>query len=196
MDSHRTTTVESLTLEEFERLPNEEGFRLELVRGMLAREPGPGFRHGWLANRLGHYLEVYAEETRRGLVSGEAGFVLVEEPPTVRFPDVAWVSTKRFPSGEELPERYVLGGPDLAVEIVSPFDRLTEIQEKVFEYLAAGTRMVWIVDPDTRSVTVWRSRDQVRALTVGDQLDGSDVLPGFRLDVSTLFHVPRSRSGE
>ncbi|HUP00585.1 MAG TPA: Uma2 family endonuclease [Gemmatimonadota bacterium] len=78
-------------------------------------------------------------------------------------------------------------GPDLAVEIVSPSNTAADIQEKVLEYLAAGSRLVWVVHPRSRSVTVYRSREEIRVLVEGESLEGDDVLPGFRLGVSELL---------
>lgn len=116
------------------------------------------------------------------------GFVLEEDPPTARLPDVAWVPPERVPEtgyGTSLWRQ----GPDLAVEVTSPSNSWTEIQEKVTEYLAAGTRLVWVVDPPTRTVTTYRPGVRARRLSVGEELDGEDVLPGFGVDLAEYFDV-------
>lgn len=194
MSADRADTVEPLTLEEFQRLPEEDEHRVELVRGRIVREPRPGARHGWLAGRIYVILEAYGRETGFGMAAIETGFLLAEDPPTVRGPDVAFIAEERLPA-EGIPVGFWPLAPDLAVEVVSPSNSAAEIQEKVLDYLAVGTRLVWVVDPDTGSVTVYRSRDDVRVRTKGDALDGGDVLPGFRLEVTDLFEPPDVRTG-
>lgn len=186
MAGSMTETSERLvTLAEFERMPEENEHLVELVRGRVVREPRPGGEHGWLAGRLIGRLEPWAEKHEVGLVVTETGFLLTDDPPTVRGPDVAFIAEERLGSG--IPKGFWTIPPDLAIEIVSPSDTAAEIQEKVLEYLTAGTRLVWVVDPDNRSVTAYRSRDDIHLLTEADELDGADVLPGFRLAVSELF---------
>jgi Uma2 family endonuclease len=173
-----------LTIEEFERLP-DDGWRLELVRGEVVREPPTGFEHGDIAFGIGLLLRTFVDENALGKVVGtETGFVLSDEPPTVRAPDVAFVREDRL--GFD-PRRFAPLAPDLAVEILSPSNTMSEIHEKVLDYVAAGTSLVWVVDPRSHTVTVYRSRDAIRMLTADDELDGADVLPGFRCKVSALF---------
>jgi Uma2 family endonuclease len=173
-----------MTIEEFERLP-DDGWRLELVRGQVVREPPAGFEHGDVAFEIGTLLRLFARKHRLGKVVGtDAGFVLFDEPPTVRAPDVAFVSKERLTFD---PKRFAPIAPDLAVEVISPSNTMSEIHEKVLDYLDAGTRLVWVVDPGSCMVAVYRSRDEIRLLNRADELDGGDVLPGFRLKVSELF---------
>lgn len=115
--------------------------------------------------------------------------MLSVDPPTVRGPDIAFLAKRRLPP-EGVPVGFWPGAPDLAVEIVSPSNRAGEIQEKVLEYLAAGAHLVWVVDPSTQSVATYRSREKIRILTADNTLEGSDVLPGFRLSLSELFGSP------
>jgi Uma2 family endonuclease len=189
MSAHPVDAVErSLSLEEFQRLPEEED-RIELVRGRLVREPRPGARHGWLTGRLVGELEPFVRERGLGLVVTETGFLLSDDPPTVRGPDAAFIAAENLPP-QGIPDGFWTVAPQLAIEVVSPSNAASEIRQKVLEYLAAGTRLVWVVDPATRSVTAYRSRDEIRLLTVADELDGADVLPGFRLGLSELFSRP------
>jgi Uma2 family endonuclease len=181
-------TVERLlTVEEFERLP-DDGYRTELSGGRLVREPPPGAVHGWVARNVLRPLDRYVEEHALGLVIFDTGFLLTAEPPTVRGPDIAFLAGEHLPS-TGAPQGFWTIPPDLAVEIVSPSNTATGIQEKVLEYLRAGTRLVWVVDPDTRSVTAYRTQQDVQLLTENNVLDGADVLPGFRLDVSKIFDL-------
>ncbi len=183
----RTGTFdELLTLEEFERLAENDGFRVELTHGRLVREPRPGGEHGLIAGELVGRIHHHARMHGLGRVVTETGFLLSEDPPTVRGPDVAFLSAKRYPPAGA-PKGYWRLAPDLAIEIVSPSNTATEIQEKVLGFLEAGTSLVWVVDPANRTVTEFRSKSQVRVLADGDALDGSDILPGFRLEISDLF---------
>lgn len=177
-----------LTVEEYLALPDEPGYRSELVRGRVVREPRPAPLHGLLQARIAHRLVAY-EEARggRGAVLAESGFLLAADPPTLRGPDFAYVAAERIPAGgyDQSVWRFA---PDLAVEVISPSNRWTEIQEKVSDYLAAGTRLVWVVDAIARTVTVYRQGGEARRLAEGDELSGADVLPGLRIPLAELFH--------
>lgn len=175
-----------LTLDEFERLPDDE-WRTELVRGRVVREPPAGMNHGRLACRLAYLITRFVDRHALGEVYGsETGFVLFEDPPTVRAPDAAFVSTARLPRPEDSIGFGHLA-PDLAVEVVSPSNTAAEIIDKAADYLDAGTRLVWVVEPSRRCITVYRSRNEIRLLQEGDALDGYDVLPGFSVPVAEIF---------
>lgn len=175
-----------LPVREFAKLPEEEAHRLELSRGRVVREPAPGPRHGYLTGRLHRLLGTFAEENERGLVFVDTGFALSMDERIVRVPDVAFVSSDRIPD-EGLGDRFWEMAPDLAVEVVSPSNRASEMQQKALDYLDAGARLVWFVDPAERTVTVYRSRDDIRILAGASVLDGQDALPGFRLPLEDLF---------
>lgn len=173
-----------LTVEEFARLPGD-GNRTELVRGRVVREPPAGFEHGDLAARVAHRLREFVVHEDLGRVVGaETGFVLFESPVTIRAPDAAFVASDRVPADRT---GFARLAPDLAVEIVSPSNTMTEINDKICDYLEAGTRMVWIIESRRKTITVYRSRDDIRILGEGDEVDGGDVLPGFSLRVRDLF---------
>ena len=189
MQTDRIET-EFLSVEEFMRLP-DDGCRWELVRGRAVREPPAGFEHSGIGVRIASLLHRFVQERDLGEVVGsDGGFILSDEPPTVRAPDVAYVAESRltFDTRKLAPL-----APDLAVEIVSPSNTVSEIHHKVMDYLDAGSRLVWVVDPGSRTVTVYRSRGEIRLLTEKEELEGNDVLPGFRTEVSDLFGRPRSR---
>jgi Uma2 family endonuclease len=120
------------------------------------------------------------------VVEGQTGFRLASHPDTVRCPDVGFVSRERLGVGVN-PKGFWPGAPDLAAEVVSPSDSFTAVQEKVRAWLDAGTRMVLVLDPDVRTVTVYRSRDRARMLGPDDVINGEDVVPGWRCEVRTLF---------
>lgn len=174
------------TIEDLDELP-DDGRRHELQAGRLLSEPPPGALHGLViavvVRRLGDHVH------RRGLgvvLTGDAGFILARSPDTLRGPDVAFVSKSRFEKVGAVPTAFP-GAPDLVVEVLSPADRPAEVHAKVADYLAAGTSLVWIVDPKVRRVAVFRSLLAPRLLAIDDELDGEDVLPGFRLRVGELF---------
>jgi Uma2 family endonuclease len=180
--SHLET--ESMTIEEFERLP-DDGWQLELVRGLVVREPPAGFDHSAIGVRITSLLDLFVRASNLGRVVGaDAGFVLSVEPPTVRVPDAAFVRKERLGFDAE---RFAPLAPDLAVEVISPSNTMSEIHGKVLDYLDAGTRLVWVVDPGRHTVTVYRSRDEIRLITGDGEINGGDVLPGFRISVSEIF---------
>lgn len=182
----RSPTLEEavMTIEEFERLSYEPG-RTELVRGRVVREPPAGFEHGRLAGRilirLGEHVRVH---DLGDVLATDTGFILAHDPPTVRAPDAAFVSKARRPAPAPGFGRLA---PDLAVEVVSPSDTVERSHGRILDYLEAGTREVWLVDPVHRTVTVYRPRSEVQLLRIEDALEGGEVLPGFRLPLSDLF---------
>lgn len=177
------------SLAEYERLPEADGYRDELVEGRLVREPPPNAEHSWLMSELTGRIREHVRKRGLGITLADGGFVLADDPPTVRGPDVAYIARENLPPGG-FPRVFWTIPPDLAVEVVSPSNTRAEIREKVLEYLAAGTRLVWVVDPRSRSVTTYHSRTEVQRLSAPDTLDGLDVLPGFRLPIAELFEPP------
>jgi Uma2 family endonuclease len=123
-----------------------------------------------------------------GKVLVEVGYVLVRAPDTVRAPDISFVAASRL-AGGRAPQGFISGPPDLAVEVVSPGDSATDLDAKVQEYLLAGTRLLWLVHPGTRTVTAYRPDGTARVLREGDMLDAEGVIPDFRVPVQDLFPV-------
>ena len=186
----RTRTVEPrYSLEEFERLPDDPaGERRELVRGMLVREPAAGFEHGWIAATVCEMLGGFVRARRLGVVVGaETGFLLLDAPPVVRAPDVAFVTASRLPVGTTAIKGFASLAPDLAVEVVSPSTTRRGMREKVRDYLDAGTRLVWVLDPGDLTLRVCRADGSETSLRRGDDVDGEDVLPGFRAAMAEFF---------
>ena len=180
-----------ITAEELFELPDDGG-RCELVKGEIIRMAPTGAEHGVVTARIGHLIQEFALAHDLGLCCGaETGFILQRDPDVVRAPDAAFVATARIPEAG-VPSGYWPFAPDLAVEVVSPSDRLADVHVKIAEYFAAGTRLVWLVEPETRMVHVYRSQQQVEVLGTGDVLEGGDVLPGFQCPVRRLFPPDRS----
>ena len=175
-----------MTAEDVERLPDDD-HRYVLWRGVLYRMSPPGPHHGWLASRFDRFLGNFVEEHGLGAVFVESGWVLERGPDTLVGPDVSFVRTERLPAGAPW-ERFQDLAPDLAVEIVSPSETGPSVAEKVAAYLDAGVRMVVVVRPRRRTVTVHTPEDRGgRVLGEGDELDGGEVVPGFRLPLAELF---------
>lgn len=163
----------------------DDDMRHELVRGLLVTLPFSGGEHGEIAGNIVHQIVLYDPDRKLGRMLGGTGFRVESGPDTVRVPDVAFVSAARL--SQVRTKGYPAVSPDLAVEVLSPSNSATEMIQKVDEYLKAGSRLVWIVDPETRSVTVWTKDGAARPLHEEDQLDGGDVLPGFTCRVGDLF---------
>ena len=175
-----------MTAEELLELP-DDGFRYELIKGELRRMTPAGGEHGASTMNLAAPLKVFVDEHNLGIVfAAETGFQLTDSPDSVRAPDIAFVRSERIPASG-IPKAYWRGAPDLAVEVVSPNDKLYEIDEKDDDFLAAGAQMVWVVYPKRRSVTVYRAGSEPQVFTVNDTLNGADVVPGFKYPVSKIF---------
>lgn len=180
------TQLRTITADEFLALP-KDGIRRELVEGELREMTPAGWQHGRVAGNVAGELRTYVLAKSLGVMTtAEASYRLAADPDTVRVPDVAFVTRERVQEVGD-PTGFWPGAPDLAVEVVSPNDRYSEVYEKVNEYLNAGTRMVVIVDPPSRTVTVYRSRATRIDLTEDDVLDGDDVVPGWKLPVRAIF---------
>jgi len=183
-----TATVQekSLTVEEFLRMP-DDGNRYELVGGELVQMSPSGWDHSQIAGQIAGLLWQHVAANKLGRVGvAEPGFVLSRQPATVRVPDVAFVSSERLrqiADGSKFPEI----APDLAVEVISPNDSFSYVEQKAREWLAAGTRMVLVVDPATRTVYIYRGTGRESALGEGDTLDASDAVPGWRVPVRQFF---------
>jgi Uma2 family endonuclease len=179
------TTV--LTAEEYLRLPEPtDGTRLELVRGRVIAIPRPTWEHGEIAGNVYMAIKLFLRDNPIGRVSVEGGVITERGPDTVRGPDVSFMSKDRMPLGERV-ARFADQTPDLCVEVVSPSNTRSKLNDKIKEYFFTGCRMVWVIDPEERSATVYREPMEGKVLKEGATLDGGDVLPGFSCKVADLF---------
>jgi Uma2 family endonuclease len=181
-----TVTGKLITAEEFAEMPDPaDGSQQELVRGVIISMPPPGGRHGLCCSRVDRRLGAFVDEHQLGYVlSNDTGLVVERGPDTVRGADVAFWSKERL---AEVPDGYIQVPPDLAVEVVSPNDHYSKVQRKVREYVRSGVRLIWVLDPEDRSVTVYGSARRSQLLSETDTLDGEDVVPGFRCKVADLL---------
>ncbi len=175
-----------MTADELWQMPND-GSRYELVAGELIQMPLSGFLHGTVASNLDRLIGTHTRAYDLGVTcAAETGFRLRQNPDTIRAPDAAFITKERV-IAQGGTEKYWPGAPDLAVEVVSPSDRFDEVVEKVQEWLAAGTRLVWVALPRTKTIMVYRSNGQVQVLQEDDELNGENVLPGFVCRVKEIF---------
>lgn len=180
------TTISTITAEQLLDMPSD-GMRHELIRGELTTMTPSGAEHGGTVGVLTLRLFQHIEDHKLGIFfAAETGFLLARNPDTVLAPDAAFISQSRIPTGG-LPKGFYPGPPDLAVEVISPHDRLTEVDEKVQEWLAHGACEVWVVNPRSRTVTLYRSLTDIRLFAANDMLVSPELLPGFSLLVGTIF---------
>ncbi len=178
------TTTRRMTAVELEAVPEAE--RGELIRGEMQPVSPTSLAHFLLTGRLIRSLGNYAAEHDLGEVGTEAGFKLDVGHDTVLAPDVAFLRYEQVPpKGQRDGFHRIV--PSLVAEILSPSNSASEMNEKVRIYLAAGVRLVWIVDPVAEVVTVYEPDGTARLVRPGEALDGGDVLPGFALALDDLF---------
>jgi Uma2 family endonuclease len=175
-----------ITAEEFAQLPDPpDGSRQELIRGIVVTMPPPGGLHRVCCSKINRRLGNFVEANQRGTVAvNDTGFVSERDPDTVRGADVAFWSRERL---SEVPGGYIEVAPDLGVEVVSPNDHYSRIQKKIRHHLAHGVRLLWVVDPEDRSISVYRSPHQATILSETDTITGEEVLPGFSCKVADLL---------
>jgi Uma2 family endonuclease len=163
----------------------KQGEHLELVEGEFIHMAPTGDAHGIVAAWLLHLILDCVDAHDLGEVTAaETGFILFRNPDTVRAPDVGFISKARL---QPLTGGFYTVVPDLAVEVISPWDSAREVRHKALQYLQAGTRLVWIVYPDEKLIDVYQSGQSIRVFTVDDVLDGGEALPGFSVPVREIF---------
>jgi Uma2 family endonuclease len=165
-----------------------DGSRYELWDGELVPMTPVGFEHSAIVGRIGEFLSRHARENKLGVVGMEGGFKLGRGPEKVLSPDLHFVSRDRL-LREGITQKFADYPPDLAVEVLSPDDKASDVQKKVEAYLSGGVRLTWIIEPATKTVTIYRSHQHVRIVTQHEELDGEDVVPGFRIKVSDIFNI-------
>ena len=180
------TKTRPVTAEELLRMP-DDGFRYELVRGELRKMPYRGFLDGQVSASITTSLGSHVKTNRLGTTyAGGTGFLLESDPDHVRAPCAAFVRREPVESGVDR-DGYFPGAPDLAVEVISPNDSYTEVEEKVADWLDAGTLAVIVVDPRRRTIKVHRSPAEAVVLTEADVLAVEDVVPGWQMRVRDIF---------
>lgn len=180
------TAVQHMTADELLQLP-DDGNCYELIKGELITMSPPGFQHGRVAMKIASHLDQHIKKYKLGVVcAAETGFKIASEPDTVRTPDTAFISMERVNEvGDTV--KYWPGAPNVAVEVVSPNDNYSHVEDKVNGWLEAGTELVIIVNPLKRIVTVYRSRTNIVMLTEDETLHADDVVAGWSIPVKEIF---------
>ncbi len=180
-----TVTEKTYTPADLLVMPDAVSF--ELVDGRLV-ERNVSALSSWVGGRLHRLIDVFVNENRLGWAwPTDQGYECYPDSPgKIRKPDVSFIRRERMPQGPG-PDGYITIAPDLAAEVLSPNDLAYEVEIKVVEYLGAGVRLVWVINPEMRTVHIHRGDGSVGWLREDDELSGEDVLPGFRVRVSSLF---------
>ena len=189
-----------MTVEEFAawvELPENADRHFELDRGEVIETPPRKPLHGYIANRIARVIDRHAESSGIGFVlSNDSGVIVDRDPDTVRGPDVCYFSESFGDSAEmeDFLRKYATAPPIIAVEVVSPEDRVNKIAAKVDEYLAFGVKQVWVVDPESKDVAVHRPGKSMTLLEGDADLLGGDDLPGFSCRVFDFFRMPGQKT--
>ena len=183
-------TTRLYTIEDLEALP-DDGHVYDLVDGELRRREPVGVEHGIIGGELSGRLWAFVHEHGLGAVLiSDTIYVYRRDPDRSLKPDISFIRADRLPVGADLPRPSSIP-PDLAVEVVSPNDPAEEVDERIALYRSFGVPLVWVLWPRRKAVTVYADGRLVRELLEGDELDGGDVLPGFRVAVADLFRIGR-----
>ncbi len=181
-----TTKERLITADELIAMP-DDGFRYELVRGELRKMAPASPDHGEIAAWVAAPLAIYVKSNRLGAVYiADTGFLLASDPDHVRAPDAAFVRRERVHLGRGR-RGYFPGAPDVAIEVISPNDAYANVDEKVADYIVAGTQAVIVINPRNRTVRVHYSHNNVVLLSVDDMLDISAVVEGWSMPVRDIF---------
>ena len=174
------------TAEQLAKMPLDEN-RYELVAGVLNMMSPAGGRHGRVAGRVFKLLANQVDDHHLGVAfAAETGFLIATNPDTVRAPDAAFVCQEKM-DGLEDDSGYLPFAPDLAVEVISPNDTFSDVENKAFSWLDAGTQLVLIVEPESETVHVYRSRSSINVLKAGELMDAGDIVAGWKFEVAELF---------
>jgi Uma2 family endonuclease len=182
---YSTSGAAILSPDDFMVHPAANG-RTELVRGHIRVMSPASAAHGLVSLTVGRLLSTYVLEHRLGeCFSDSTGYILPNLPNTVRAPDASFVREDRLPP-DGVGGGYLKLAPDLAVEVLSPSESKADLSEQLSDYFVAGTTLVWVIDPATRTVAAI-SANESSTLGVEDTLSGGDVVPGFNCGVAELF---------
>ena len=178
-----STTTHLMTAEELIDLP-DDGHRYELVKGVVLTMSPPGEEHGKVSATIIFLLKSFVQPKKLGTVYGETGFKLETDPDTVLAPDAAFIGSERAGTASR---GYRFGAPDLAVEVISPSERKSKVDQKTVQWLSHGTRAVWLIRPQSRTVEVVLANGKRTVFTEKDELVYDVIIPGFRVPVAEIF---------
>ncbi len=188
------TTVQTklLTAEEFYEWasrPENQDVLYELDQGVPVPMPSPSELHGVVCALIAHLLWRFIFQRGKGYVcSNDSGLLVSRGPDTVRGPDLMLFDEPR--ELEELSRKFATGIPRLVVEVLSPSDHMGRVNRRISQYLQRGIPLVWVVDPEVRSVSVYRPGKDLYTVEESEELTGNEVLPEFRCKVAEIFALP------
>lgn len=187
-----TTITQLMTAEQFfewVNRPENRDRHFELERGKVVETSRPGERHGFICGNVTRILGNFTFQRRKGYVcSNDTGIVLERDPDTVRGPDVQlFDEVRRY---DDLTPRYSERTPKLAVEVLSPNDQWGKVTRRITQLLSRGGPLVWLVDPEGRSITVYRPGQLPQVFEEDEEITGHDVLPDLRCRVADIFFLP------
>jgi Uma2 family endonuclease len=181
-----TVRTRPITADDLWGMPHHGGHR-ELVKGELRDMSPAGGAHGHIAVTIAVLLGHHVQAAELGMIfAAETGFVVGRNPDTVLAPDVSFVRAGRLPPGK-ITKKFIPLVPDLAVEVLSPWDKPGEVKAKIADWLEAGVGLLWVADPDRETIDVHRPGRPTQTLRTTDALEGEDVVPGFRCRVAEVF---------
>ena len=189
-----TISTRTVTAEEFAAFierPENSGRWFELDEGEIIELPPPKPPHGFVSINIGAMLWNYCRQRGQGYVfSNDTGVLLERDPDTVRGPDVMLYDDGATADEIVAAESYLETPPILAIEILSPSNRYSQIVKKVNQYVTAGVRLVWVIDPPAHEATAYRGDAEPEFIAPDGELTGGDVLPGLTIKVAELFRLP------
>ncbi len=192
-----SASTDRMTAEDFFQwinLPENRDLHAELEQGEIVEMPPPGKYHGFVCGNVARILGNYAARRGRGYVcTNDAGLLVERDPDTVRGPDVTFYDDSQ--TAETMDRQFAERPPTLAVEVLSPNDRLNRTMLRISQLLRLGVQMIWVVDPETRDVNVYRAKQSSRLVPADEPLTGDEVLPDFRCLTSEFFHLPGQAPG-
>lgn len=192
MVASRKLPKKRMTAEQFydwvHRPENYDRF-FELESGEVIEMPPPGGVHGVVCGNSGRILGNFGFQRQKGFVCTNDTCVIVErDPDTVRGIDVTFYDlVLRY---EEVPRKYLIRPPTVAVEVLSPDDRPGKLMRRITQFLRRGVKLVWVIDPEDRNVTVYQGGKEPYAVEEDEELTGNKVLPDFRCAVAEFFMMP------
>lgn len=184
-----TKPITAAEFYDFVHRPENRDRVFELERGEVVEMSRPGKLHGFVCANVVIILGLFARQRKKGYVcSNDTGVVVEQDPDTVRGPDVMFYEDAK--SVNDIEVKFGSTPPTLAVEVLSPNDRIGKVNRRIKEQLDFGTRLVWLVDPESRNVTAYRPGKPYYVVEEGDEITGDDVLPDFRCKVAEFFAMP------
>jgi Uma2 family endonuclease len=190
------TTTQLLTATEFFdwcHRPENRDQHYELEKGLVVEVSRPGERHGVTCANVTRVMGNFAFERKRGyVVANDTGVIWELDPDTVRGPDVMYYAvSRRF---TDMNPKYSEEPPDVAVEVLSPTDRISKVTRRAGEFLRWGTRLVWVLDPEDQTLTIYRPDRSPEVLDAAQELVGEGPLEGFRCRVADFFYSPEDET--